>query len=276
MESKKRFDLSGRVAVITGGGGLLGKEHATVIAEAKGIPVLADVRGEEAKKTAQEISEKFQVAALGVGVDITNDKEVEQLLEELIEKFQRVDILINNAANNPKVGGENQKTNWSRFENFSLDMWEKDLAVGLTGSFICSQVFGSHMAKQGSGVILNISSDLGIVGPDQRLYEVEGKLPEEQPVKPVTYSVVKTGIIGLTRYLATYWAPCGVRVNALCPGGIDAGQSMEFKERVHSRIPMGRMARRDEYHGAVLFMVSDESSYMNGAILTVDGGRTCW
>jgi len=276
VESKKRFDLSGRVAVITGGGGLLGKEHATVIAEAKGIPILADVRGKEAKKAAQEISEKFQVPALGVGVDITQKKEVGQLLEKLIEKFQRVDILINNAANDPKVVGENQKTNWSRFENFPLDIWEQDLVVGLTGSFICSQVFGSHMAKQGSGVILNISSDLGIVGPDQRLYEVEGKLPEEQPVKPVTYSVVKTGIIGLTRYLATYWATSGVRVNALCPGGIDAGQSVEFKERVHSRIPMGRMARRDEYHGAVLFMVSDESSYMNGAILTVDGGRTCW
>jgi NAD(P)-dependent dehydrogenase (short-subunit alcohol dehydrogenase family) len=211
-----------------------------------------------------------------VGADITRKKEVEQLLEKLINKFQRVDILINNAANDPKVGDENESSSWSRFENFSLEMWEEDLAVGLTGVFICSQVVGSYMAKQGSGVILNISSDLGIVGPDQRLYEIEGRLPEEQPVKPVTYSVVKTGIIGLTRYLATYWASRGVRVNALCPGGIDAGQPTVFKERVHSRIPMGRMARKDEYRGVVLFMVSDESSYMNGAVLAVDGGRTCW
>lgn len=228
------------------------------------------------KKAAQEISEKFQVPALGVGTDITSKKEVTQLLEKLSSKFQSIDILINNAANDPKVGGKNQNSNWSRFENFSVDMWQKDLAVGLTGSFICSQVFGSYMANRGSGVILNISSDLGIVGPDQRLYEIEGRPTEEQPVKPVTYSVVKTGIIGLTRYLATYWAPHGVRVNALCPGGVDAGQSAEFKERVHSRIPMGRMAHKDEYHGAVLFMVSDESSYMNGAVLAVDGGRTCW
>jgi NAD(P)-dependent dehydrogenase (short-subunit alcohol dehydrogenase family) len=132
------------------------------------------------------------------------------------------------------------------------------------------------MAKQKSGVILNISSDLGIVGPDQRLYEVEGCSPDEQPVKPVTYSIVKTGILGLTRYLATYWAARGVRVNALCPGGIDAGQPEKFRERVHSRIPMGRMARKDEYHGTVLFMISDESSYMTGAVLAVDGGRTCW
>ncbi len=276
MDSKKRFDLSNRVAVITGGAGLLGKEHATIIAEAGGIPILADVKEKEAQKIAQKISQEFHVPALGIGIDITNKKDVELLLKKLSEKFKRVDILINNAANDPKVEGENQNSNWSRFESFSLDMWEKDLAVSLTGSFLCSQVFGNYMAKQGSGVILNISSDLGLIGPDQRLYEVEDKPQEEQPVKPVTYSVVKTGLIGLTRYLATYWASCGVRVNALCPGGIDAGQPMEFKDRVHYRIPMGRMARIDEYQGAVLFMISDESSYMNGAILAVDGGRTCW
>tara|TARA_Y100001934_G_C12190105_1_gene695984 strand:+ start:210 stop:1040 length:831 start_codon:yes stop_codon:yes gene_type:complete len=276
VDSKKRFDLSNRVAVITGGAGLLGKEHATIIAEAGGIPILADVKEKEAQKIAQKISQEFHVPALGIGIDITNKKDVELLLKKLSEKFKRVDILINNAANDPKVEGENQNSNWSRFESFSLDMWEKDLAVSLTGSFLCSQVFGNYMAKQGSGVILNISSDLGLIGPDQRLYEVEDKPQEEQPVKPVTYSVVKTGLIGLTRYLATYWASCGVRVNALCPGGIDAGQPMEFKDRVHYRIPMGRMARIDEYQGAVLFMISDESSYMNGAILAVDGGRTCW
>jgi NAD(P)-dependent dehydrogenase (short-subunit alcohol dehydrogenase family) len=276
VESKKRFDLKGRVAVITGGAGLLGREHATVIAEAGGIPVLADIRGNAAQKIAQEISDEFQIPALGVGLDITRKEDVEQLLDKVIEKFQHVDILINNAANDPKVGEEHENSIWSRFENFSLEMWEKDLAVGLTGAFICSQVIGSHMANQKLGVILNISSDLGVVGPDQRLYEVEGRSMDKQPVKPVTYSVVKTGILGLTRYLATYWATLGVRVNALCPGGIDAGQSEEFKKRVHSRIPMGRMARKDEYHGTVLYMVSDESSYLNGAILSVDGGRTCW
>ncbi|MBL79167.1 MAG: oxidoreductase [Nitrosomonadaceae bacterium] len=276
MDSKKRFDLSNRVAVITGGAGLLGKEHASIIAEAGGIPILADVKEEEAKKKAQEISKKFKVPALGVSADITNKTKVEQLLKKLIKKFQRVDILINNAANDPKVDRKNQHSNWSRLENFSLEMWEKDLAVGLTGPFICSQVFGTYMAKQGSGVILNISSDLGLIGPDQRLYEIEGRAPEEQPVKPVTYPVVKTGLIGLTRYLATYWASCGVRINALCPGGVDAGQPQEFKERLYSKIPMGRMANKEEYHGAVLFMVSDESSYMNGAILAIDGGRTCW
>ena len=132
------------------------------------------------------------------------------------------------------------------------------------------------MAEQGKGVIVNIASDLGLLGPDQRLYEQEDIPADMQPVKPVTYSIIKSGLIGLTRYLATYWATDGVRVNALCPGGVDAGQTENFKERLHSRIPMNRMARRDEYQGAILFLLSDASSYMIGAILAVDGGRTCW
>ena len=152
----------------------------------------------------------------------------------------------------------------------------KDLAVGLRGAFLCSQVFGKKMAQQGKGVIVNISSDLGLVAPDQRIYKKEGVPENQQPVKPVTYSVIKTGLIGLTRYLATYWADCGVRVNTLCPGGIEAGQPEEFKERLHSKIPLGRMADKDEYKGAILFLVSDASSYMTGATLTMDGGRTCW
>ncbi len=166
--------------------------------------------------------------------------------------------------------------NWIQFKDAGILSKSQD--GGGDGNYFLSTGCGGGptQAKQGSGVILNISSDLGIVGPDQRLYEIEGRPPEEQPVKPVTYSVVKTGIVGLTRYLATYWARCGVRVNALCPGGVEAGQSEEFKERVHSRIPMNRMARKDEYHGTVLFMISDESSYVNGAVLAVDGGRTCW
>jgi NAD(P)-dependent dehydrogenase (short-subunit alcohol dehydrogenase family) len=276
VKSIKRFDLTGRVAVITGGAGLLGKEHAAVIAEAGGIPVLADIKEDGAQKTAQWLAEKYKVPALGIGVDITQKQEVERLLDVLITKFQRIDILINNAANDPKVGGESLDSSWTRFENLPLEVWEKDMAVGLTGAFICSQVLGAEMARKGSGVILNISSDLGIVAPDQRLYEQEGVPREQQPVKPVTYSVVKTGLLGLTRYLATYWGDQGVRVNALCPGGVETDQSEEFKDRVSSRIPMGRMATRDEYKSAIHFLVSDASSYMTGATMVVDGGRTCW
>jgi len=275
-KSLSRFDLKDRVIVITGGAGLLGVMHAESIAEAGGTPVLADVNGESAEKAATSISKKFSVPALGVKTDITDKISVEELRDTILNRFGRIDGLINNAANNPKMEDSQQSTEWSRFENFSLDAWEQDVNVGLKGAFLCSQVLGSKMAEQGKGVIINISSDLGLVGPDQRLYEKEGVPADKQPVKPVTYSVIKSGLIGLTRYLATYWATKGVRVNALCPGGVEAGQPDDFKERLHSRIPMDRMANKDEYQGAILFLVSDASSYMTGATLAVDGGRTCW
>lgn len=270
------FDLSGRVAVITGGAGLLGVQHAEAIAEAGGHPVLADINEEEAIKKAKIISKKYCIDSIGVRTDITNKTEVEALLDVVLKRFERIDILINNAANNPKIKAKNENKVWSRFENFPIELWNQDIAVGLTGAFLCSQVIGSEMANRGRGVILNISSDLGVIAPDQRIY-FKPRLPaEKQPTKPVSYSVVKTALIGLTRYLATHWADKNVRVNALCPGGVKTDQPEEFLEKLTFRIPMGRMAQKDEYKGAILFLVSDASSYMTGATLIIDGGRTCW
>ena len=162
------------------------------------------------------------------------------------------------------------------WKKISMERWLSDLSVGLTGAFLCSRVFGTEMAKAKQGVILNIGSDLGLIAPDQRLYRRDGYPLERQPVKPVTYSVVKSGLIGLTRYLATYWAESGVRANLIAPGGVRAGQDLDFIERVSNLIPLGRMADPDEYKAAVAFLISDASSYMTGAILSVDGGRTCW
>lgn len=151
-----------------------------------------------------------------------------------------------------------------------------ELSVGLKGAFICSQVFGEEMAKQGKGVILNISSDLGISAPDQRIYKKTGLSQNMQPVKPVTYSVIKHGLIGLTKYTATYWADKGIRVNALCPGGVYNNQPEDFVNKLANLIPIGRMANIDEYKAGVLFLISEASSYMTGSTLIIDGGRSCW
>lgn len=273
---REAFDLGGRVAVITGGAGLLGVRHAETVAELGGIPWLVDIDAARAEAAAAAVRSAFGGEAVGVATDITSPDAVACLRDDIIARHGRVDILINNAANNPKVEGGTTGKHWSRFENFPLDVWNQDIAVGLTGAFLCSQVFGAEMAKAGSGVILNIASDLGIIAPDQRIYRNTGETVDTQSVKPVTYSVVKAGLIGLTRYLATYWPHAGVRANTLAPGGVFAGQDEAFVQRLTNLIPLGRMAHKDEYKAAVAFLVSDASSYMNGAIISMDGGRTVW
>ena len=266
-----RFDLSGRVAVITGGAGLLGREHAAAIAEAGGVPVLWDIDAGRTARAAAGVP-----GGIGIQADITEREAVEAALAETLKRVGRADTLINNAANNPTMKPCADGAEPSRFEGFDRAVWDADLAVGLTGAMICAQVVGGHLAAQSGGVIVNIASDLGLIAPDQRLYRREGVEKDDQPVKPVTYSVVKHGLVGLTRYLATYWAEAGVRVNALCPGGIYDGQPDDFVDKFTSLVPMGRMASREDYRGAIQFLCSDASAYMTGAVIPVDGGRTAW
>jgi NAD(P)-dependent dehydrogenase (short-subunit alcohol dehydrogenase family) len=268
------FSLKGRVAIVTGGAGFLGVRHAEAIAAAGGVPVLADIRGADAEARASEVATAYGVPATGVECDVTRPESVEALLRLVLERLGRLDILVNNAANNPKV--ETPGQSFSRLERFPTEQWNADIAVGLTGPFLCAKIIGSMFAAQKRGVIVNISSEYGIIAPDQRLYEEVGLPAEEQPVKPVTYSVVKAGLHGLTLYLATYWAHAGVRVNTISLGGVESGQPAAFLERAAARIPMGRMARPHDVQGALVYLCSDAAAFVTGANLVVDGGKTIW
>ncbi|MFZ0744940.1 MAG: SDR family oxidoreductase [Terracidiphilus sp.] len=267
------FDLTGRVAIITGGAGLLGYRHGAILAAAGAHVVLLDLAPAGPQARAKQLAEEYGQESLGITCDITSETSLEDTRIQILEKFGQIDVLINNAANNPKV--EDGSMAWSRLENFPLEVWNADIRVGLTGAFLCSRIFGAEMAKRKSGVIVNVASDLAVIAPDQRLYRVDGLPDEQQPVKPVTYSVVKTGLLGLTRYLATYWSGANIRVNAISPGGVFNQQPEVFLSRIKQLIPMGRMAKQDEYQGAILFLCSDASSYMTGTNLVVDGGRSC-
>lgn len=273
---EKLFRLDGKVIVITGATGLLGRKHAEVIACYGGTPVLLDLSQKTVNDLVNEMNEKYKVNSIGFAIDITDEHAIEDNVKKIVDQLGKIDGLVNNAANNPKVE-DSKDVNFSRLENFPLDIWSDDIAVGLTGSFLCSKHYGFAISKNpNGGSIVNISSDLGLIAPDQRLYVKDGVDENLQNVKPVTYSVVKTGLIGLTRYLATYWANKGVRCNAMCPGGVENGQPEEFSKEVNARIPMGRMANADEYQGTLLWMLSDASSYLNGAAVPVEGGRTIW
>jgi NAD(P)-dependent dehydrogenase (short-subunit alcohol dehydrogenase family) len=270
------FQLSGQTAVITGGSGLLGIQHTRALVEIGANVVIADINLSRAKDEAAKIQAEFGLnKAMALELDVSSQVSVKSGLASILRHFGAVHILINNAAVDPKVT-KNSINDSSRFESFSLDQWNHQIDVGLTGAFLCSQIFGGWMAKNGGGVILNIASDLAVFAPDQRLYWLPGLSNDCQPVKPVSYSVIKTAIIGLTRYLATYWNQEGIRVNALSPGGVYNGQDDEFVTRLAKLIPLGRMARRDEYRSAIQFLCSDASSYMTGQNIIIDGGRSVW
>jgi NAD(P)-dependent dehydrogenase (short-subunit alcohol dehydrogenase family) len=268
------FSLTERVVIITGAAGLLGPRHAEAVAAAGGIPVLADLKGEAVKEIAYEITQQYGVPALGIETDITDERAVRALLDATFKQFGRVDVLVNNAARNPKV--EDGAAGFTSLEKFSLEEWQADIAVGLTGAFLCSRVIGEAMAEAGKGSIINISSEYGIIAPDQRLYRVEGERADRQPKKPVSYTVVKAGLHGLTLYLATYWAERSVRTNTITVGGVENGQPAAFLERAAAKIPMGRMGLAHEYQGAVVYLASDASSFVTGANLVVDGGKSIW
>ncbi len=273
---KNLFDLTSKIGVITGGAGMLGLQHARALLQQGCAIKLWDIDAKGLELNLEKLRMEFPNSNIEINeVNITFESEVATAVNSLELSFAPVEILINNAALNPKFE-KNSEYPPMQFENYSLDLWNAEISVGLTGAMLCSKYLGSYMARRGRGVILNIASDLSVIAPDQRLYEDTTVRNQPQFKKPVSYSVVKSGIAGLTRYLSTYWADQGIRANSLSPGGIFSDQDPEFVRRLESRIPMGRMANPDEYVGAIQFLCSDASAYLNGQNIVIDGGRSSW
>jgi NAD(P)-dependent dehydrogenase (short-subunit alcohol dehydrogenase family) len=267
------FDLSGRVAILTGGGGMLGRQFLGTLLQAGAKVVVADVNADAARDAAKTHEGRGETMA--IGVDISRKDETERLADETMRRWGRIDILVNNAAIDPKFDAGAAKQQSHRFEDYPIEAWRQSLDVNLTGPFLCCQAVGKVMVRQRRGVIVNISSMYGLVGPDQRLYARDGE--ETQAMfKPANYAVTKAGVAQLTRYLAAYWGDAGIRVNTLTPGGVQNAQDEEFLRRYADRTPMGRMALKTEMSGALLFLVSDASSYVTGSNVVVDGGWTAW
>jgi NAD(P)-dependent dehydrogenase (short-subunit alcohol dehydrogenase family) len=277
------FSLKGRVAFITGGAGLLGIQHALAIREAGGTPILGDIQPDSLEQARATVGDTCRAIAC----DVTAKRSIEQALEEILSLHGKIDILVNNAARNPKVEPvtENRQDGHSErggltifpgFADLTVEEWNRDLAVGITGAMLSCQVFGGWMARNGGGCIVNIGSEYALIAPDQSVYQIDGLPENEQPTKPVTYTVVKHAIVGLTKHLAVLWAKKGVRVNCLCPAGVEQDQNPEFKRKISRLIPMGHMAPPDHIRGALVFLCSDASSFMTGEVVAVNGGRTAW
>jgi NAD(P)-dependent dehydrogenase (short-subunit alcohol dehydrogenase family) len=267
-----KFRMDGRVAIVTGGGGLLGAEFCRALADAGAAVVVADLDAAKAETVAARLRDPGGKAS-GLALDVTRPESVKQLVDRVLSDHGRVDVLVNSAALDPKFDAAHHEKAVNAFEDYPLEMWNQALAVNLTGMFLCSQAVSRPMKEAGRGVIINLCSTYGLVGPDQRIYERPG---QPRQFKPVYYSVTKSGVLGMTRYLATYFAGTGLRVNALTPGGVFNDHNDDFVAAYSARTVLGRMAQRDEMNGALLFLASDASSYMTGSNLVVDGGWTAW
>lgn len=266
----ERFSLKGKTAVVTGAAGLLGRYHCQALAEAGATVVATDIDQARCEEVVMgPDSRSFACAA-----DVTEPESVRRLLDLILERSGRIDVLVNNAAIDDRFESRAAALELSRFESYPLDLWKRSLDVNVTGAFVCSQVFGSKMAEAGQGSIINIASTYGIVAPDQSLYrDDEGR---QRFYKSAAYPTTKGAVLAFTRFLAAYWGPAGVRVNALSPGGVENGQDAFFIDGYVRRTPLGRMAAPSDYMGALVFLASDASSYVTGANLVVDGGFTIW
>ncbi len=272
------FRLDDRVALVTGGAGLLGRRYCQALLQAGARVIIGDVMRGQADDLARELD---AARAIGQELDVTSPESVQACVQAGVERFGRLDILVNNAALTVRGGSErlSPADYFAPFEDYKVEVWDQALRTNLTGMLLCAQAAGRQMLRQApsGGVIVNISSTYGVVAPDQRLYDgVKSPYADTGFNTPVSYAVTKTAVLGLTRYLASYWGSKSIRVNSLTPHGVFDNHDETFVRNFVYRSPLGRMARNDEYRGALLFLVSDASSYMTGANLIVDGGWTAW
>ena len=275
MTIQEKFDLKGRVAVVTGGGGQLGTEFCKTLAEAGASVVVVDLNVSASQAAADSLTESGY-KALAIPTNITQPDEVDALVRRTLSTFGRLDILVNSAALDPKFDPDavNKGITPGAFEDYPLDLWNSALNVNLTGMFLMTQACVRPMIEQGKkGSIINICSTYGLNGPDQRIYIKDG---QRVAFKPVYYTVTKAGVMGFTKYLAAYYAGTDIRVNALTPGGVFNNHEDYFVKNYSAKTIMGRMAHKDEMNGALLFLASDASSYMTGNNVVVDGGWTAW
>jgi len=265
----KIFDLTGRTAILTGSAGRLGKHFANILSEAGANLVLIDINEQKNNQLAKSINKKYHTKTSAFRIDISNKESLKKLKKEILKKYRTIDILVNNAFFNPSI---NQKSKTINFETFPLENWNKVIGINLTGIFLCCQEFGKTMVKQKRGVIVNISSIYGLVGADQRIYG-NSKLNSQ-----VSHAATKGAIVNLTRFLAAYWHRKNIRVNTLTLGGVEDKSYMKnsFIKKYSEKTMLGRMAKKDDFNGALLYLVSDASSYMTGANLVIDGGWTSW
>ena len=271
-EQSKIFNVKNKNIVVTGTGGLLGREYAIMLSKMGANVILLDINEKNNQKLEYFLKKSFPTNCKAYTADITNEKQLFEISKIILRKYKKIHGLVNNAAYTTKGAKDESAKSYIEFENFPSKIWEKSIAVNLAGGFNCCKIFGKFMAKQKSGVIVNVSSIYGLVGADQRIYG-NSKLNS-----PVSGAATKGAILNFTRYLASYWHDKNIRVNTLTLGGVqdNSYQSSQFVKNYSQKTMLGRMAKKHEFNGALLFLLSDASSYMTGSNLIIDGGWTAW
>ncbi len=266
------FRLDKKVAVVTGGTGILGSEFCRALCDLGALVACIDVNEDSMKSFIKQLNDEYgEERIAGFLCDVSDQKSVATTVSAIIKRFSKIDILLNNAATKTKDINDF----FTPFSAFALDTWREVMSVNLDGMFLMAQAVGTHMVERKQGAIAQTASIYSLIAPDHRIYQGSHYLGREINT-PAVYTASKAGVIGLTKHLATLWAEYGVRVNALCPGGVSSGQNNEFNQKYSARVPMGRMAQTIDIVGPMMFLVSDAAQYMTGQVLYADGGLSAW